>query len=96
MSYVPVRIPQGVNVFCKRVSGRVEDIVVLGVLLREHNEFKDWTCFFHSLPRNFMDASWKVDHQSLDIACFTETWLDQSYPEASLQIPGYCLFPTRP
>ena len=70
--------------YCQRVSGEVE----LGVLLRQHNEFKIGHANVCSLPGSFLDVTSKVDEHSLDIKCFTETWLDQSYPETRLQIPG--------
>ena len=42
-----------------------------------------------SLSGNFVDASIELKEYSRGIMCFTETWLDPSYPHALLQVDGY-------
>ena len=42
-----------------------------------------------SLPCNFVDASLEPKKHSRSIMCFTETWLDASYPNGPVQVHGY-------
>lgn len=42
-----------------------------------------------SLPKNFMDITTHMKESSLNIACFTETWLDSSYPSELFYVQGY-------
>ena len=42
-----------------------------------------------SLPGNFVDASLELKKHSRGIVCFTETWLDSSYSQMSLQVDGF-------
>ena len=77
--------------FCfPKAFGQAGDTAVHGILTHlPKNEFNDRPCKCAQLAWKFRGCFSGTQKNSRGIVCFTETWLDSSYSQMSLQVDGF-------